>query len=81
MLRQIVLVIRFGRIEALQRSKLGHYGCRVRLCCRELLDNTLRRFLLLGIGKKDRRAVLAADIRPLTIEFRRIVRHGEEDVQ
>jgi hypothetical protein len=37
--------------------------------------------LLAGIGKEDGGAVLRPPIRPLAIELRRIVRHGEEDAQ
>ena len=41
----------------------------------------LREFLLLSTGVKNRRAVLAADIRPLAIQLGGIVRHAEEHFQ
>ena len=67
---QKVLVIFLGRIELLQRHDLRDDGRGKSARGGELPDITLRDLLLLRAGVKDRRAVLAADIRTLAIELR-----------
>ena len=78
---QKVLVVILGRIELLQRDNLGddRFGKSLRIG--KLTDEFFRGLLLLLIGVKDRRAVLAAGIRALAVELGGIVRHTEKYLQ
>ena len=69
----VVLVFGLGLVEAGQRLDLGDDLVVVDALIFEFLDKRLG-FFLLGVGVgKDRRPVLAADIRSLAVELGRIV--------
>src|SRR6266536_5175102 len=76
MQRGIVLVICLCRIESLQRHDLGHDRSRKNPGLVELSDVGLGDALLLLILVKNRRSVLRALVRTLTIELRGVVRQG-----
>jgi len=64
---QIVLVMRLGRIELLQRHDLRDDGRRKSARSGELPDVVLRCLLLPGAGVENYRAILAAGIRALAL--------------
>src|SRR5580658_2952198 len=76
--RSVVLVIGLGCVEGVQRNDLRHDRSTKRSCLFKLGDVGLRDVLLFVIGVENHRAILAAGIRPLAIELRGVVSHGEE---
>ena len=68
-----VLVIGLRRVERLAPLDCGHDGLIKRLRRIQLRDIRLGDALLLGIQRKDRRAVLRACIRALAVEFGGVV--------
>ena len=76
---QVVLVIGLGRIEALERLGLRDDRRREGARLVELRDIALRDTLAcVSFSGNTRRAVLRAAIRPLPVQLRRILNHGED---
>ena len=76
LLLEVLLVVVLGLVERLGRDDLGRHRLgELRLDARLGRD---RRLLLLGRVEVDRRAVLAADVRPLPVPLRGVVRAPEE---
>ena len=70
--RRVILVIVLGRIERVELVDLRNDRLLECLQRVELLDVGLGDPLLLGIAEENRRTILRAEVRPLTIELRRI---------
>jgi hypothetical protein len=81
MANQIILVVVLRRIEPLERRNLSDDRAREGVGLVELRDVALRDPPLLGIGIKDRRAILGAQVRSLTVQLGRIVNRGKRDLK
>ena len=79
--REIVLVIVFGRIERLVRLNASDDRRLEDGRLLELVDVGFRDTPLLESCRKDRRPVLSAHVRSLSVEFGRIVCHREVNLQ
>jgi hypothetical protein len=75
MIERVILVVVFRAVETFQRCHLGYHRRRKNLLPVELLDVRRRNALLLVIRVEERRAIRRSDIRPLTVELRRVVRY------
>ena len=73
--REVVLVVRLGRIEFLARLDSRDDRGRKKLRRVELRDIGRRDPTLLGILREDGRAILRTDIGTLAIELGRVVHH------
>src|SRR5580700_8451350 len=78
---QIILMVVFGREEFLAGLDLGDDRRVERMRLVELTDIGLGDLCLFRIEGEDRRAVLGADVRALAVQFGRIVRHREINLQ
>ena len=78
---EIVLMISFGRIEALKRLYPSHDVLPKGVGLVELSDVSLGDRPLSVIAVEDRRAILRPGIRSLVIELGRVVRYGEINLQ
>ena len=78
---QIVLMVGLRIVEPLQRHDLGDDGAPEHARCLELGDVAVGHALLVGVGIEDGRTVLRAGIRPLPVQFRRVMRDGKEHLQ
>ena len=81
MLHGVVLMIRLGLVETIERGDLRHDWRVKSLRLVQLLDVRLCDSLLIFVRIKNRRAILRAGIWALPIQFRRIVRDGEEHLE
>ena len=81
MVERIVLVIIFSAIESLERRHLSHNRFREDFGLVQLLDVSRGYLLLFFTRIKDGGTIRRANVRPLPVEFCRIVRHGKEDSQ
>src|SRR4051812_18004561 len=77
----VILVIRLGWIERLQRRHLGGDRARKYFLLSQLRDIGLGYALLLVVGIEDRRAVLRSLVRTLAVQLRGIVRNREKHSQ
>ena len=74
MMRGIILVISLGGIKGLQWDDLSHNRAGENLGPLQLRDVRLGDSLLLVAAIENRRAILAARVRPLPVQLRRVVR-------
>jgi len=81
MLRQIVLVIAFGRIEALVVFDLRDDLAAIHMRLVELRDIRIGDLALRCVRREYGRAILRAVIGALIVQLRRIVRDRKEDLQ
>ena len=72
--RRIILMIPFRRIECRERLDLGHDRSREDLRRVELGDISRRDLFLLLVGEEYLRTILCPRVRPLPVEFGRVVR-------
>ena len=79
--RHVVLMVALGGEELVELSHFRHDRTREILCLGQLIDVRGRFLFLSVVAIEDRRAILRADVRPLAIELRRIVRDGEEHLE
>src|SRR5579883_3071783 len=75
--REILLVVVLGFVKRGKRLDLGYDRRTPQLGLRELLDDLLRRCLLLRGAIEDRGAILSPDVRPLAVRRRGIVGRKE----
>src|SRR5580698_5503306 len=78
---RIILVIRLGWIEALQRDYLGHDRTGKNLRLIQLRNVGFGNPFLLIVGVENRRAILGPAVRTLPVQLRGIVGHGEKHPQ
>ena len=74
----VILMVGFGIVERLQRHHLRHNWPGKQLCLLELGYVSLCYSLLFVVSVENNRTVLAADVRPLTIEFCGVMHHREK---
>ena len=72
-LRRVVLVVVLSFIKAFEGSQLGGNFAVKSVCSVELVDVRLGDLALLIRGIEDSRAIAGADVRPLTIQLRRVM--------
>src|ERR1044072_8438810 len=77
---EVVLMVVLGRVELVEWNDLCDEGRVTHARCIHLCDDLLGRLALLGAMVEDRRAVLRAHVRALTVQGRRVV-YGEEDFE
>src|ERR1044072_3133547 len=75
---EVVLMVVLGRVELVEWHDLCDDGRVPHARGRHLCDDLLGRLALLGAMVEDRRAVLRAHVRALTVQGRRVVYGGEE---
>src|SRR5689334_18138834 len=79
--RQIILMIRLGRIEVSERDYLGDDWLGERLFLIELRDVVVGHLLLFVVRIEDRGPVLSSRVRALSIQLGRVVSDEKEDLQ
>ena len=77
----VILMIGLGCVKLFQGHDLSHDRPGKQPLMFNLGDVRFRDAFLFVIAVKDHRAILRAGVRPLTIELRGVVNHGEEDFE
>ncbi len=80
-LHRVVLMVRLGDVEMFELYQLGGNRARQGAAFVELLDIGAGNVPLFFVASKNGRAILATDIRPLSIQLGRVVGYGKKKHQ